>query len=177
MEVKTKTLNRSEWYNNTERDFKFKIFKDELFDGVLGLITFTDLKTPEMVTNSKGDLCIGDNGYRWLELVPRNKNWVLTSMINNDNELFQLYFDISKDNTISNDGNVTFKDVFLDVVVAGDDDPVIIDGDELSEALATNVVTKEEYDLYYKTANEIVDFIKNNRALVYEKLYSYADMF
>lgn len=177
MKIKKKTLGRVEWYNDKQRDFKHVYYKDEYYEGAIGLITFTGLEEPEMVQSElTGETCIGDNGYQWLEFVPIDKNWVLTSMFTDEGKLFQLYFDISKNNTVDEAGDATFDDVFLDVTLDANYNPKIIDQDELDSALDEGIVSKEEYELYKKTAEEIVLVCMEKRELIVELLYKYHQM-
>ena len=174
-ELKQKHLDRREWYADTERDFVSVYHQDECFTGAVGLLTFTGLKKPEIVRSVRGEMCIADNGYQWLELVPENGRWALTAMFRGD-ALFEQYIDITLENRVSGDGNAVFTDLLLDVVILSDGNPVILDEDELDAALAGGVVTPEQYALAKQTAGEIVSFYTAHRESVRRKLYEYRAM-
>ena len=176
MKIVKKTLGREEWYSEQERSYCCQLHKDEVFDGTLGLITFVGLPKPEIVTTSDGDLCVAKNGYQWLEVIPRDKQWVLTAMINLEDTIFQCYFDITQKNVIAEDGNADFYDAFLDVVVAGDQDPVIVDRDELEQAYREQIITKEEYEQFMQEGKKIVETFMEKRELIFNKLYEYREL-
>ena len=162
MQIKKKTLGRAEWYTDTQRSVKYKYVKDDLFEGSVGVLSFTGLEEPDMVPTSDGNLCVADNGYHWIELIPKDSNWVLTAMLNLEQELFQCYFDVTAKNEIFEDGNAVFYDAFLDVVYTPNGRIEILDGNELDEALAEGVISQQEYQLYKKVAADIVAGIREN---------------
>lgn len=174
LEIKEKNLDRREWYMDTDRDFACVYHKDQHFEGGIGLITFTGLKAPDMVDSPSGSLCIADNGYQWLELAPKDENFVITVMFHDD-KIFQQYVDITQKNVISADGDVVFYDMFLDVVFNEKGQADIIDTEELDEALAAGIITDEEYDIAKNTADRLVQFYHENYEAIEKKLFEYRD--
>ena len=172
LEVKEKNLDRREWYNDTQRDFKCMYQKDEYFEGGVGLITFTGLTEPEMVDSPKGELCIADNGYQWLELAPKGGNYVITSMLR-EGEIFQHYVDITLRNDIAENGDAKFYDLFLDVVVSEDGKAQTIDQNELEEAYNDGVITKEELELARKAAGDVLKLLDKNKDMLEQKIIEY----
>ena len=169
-------MDRREWYTDTERSFTCIYHRDDFFRGGIGLITFTGLRKPETVESPEGPLCIADNGYQWLELVPEDGHFALTAMFH-DGILFQQYIDISLRNEVEEDGNAVFFDLLLDVVVLRDGIPRIIDAEELEEALSGGLITRDEYELAGKTADRAVSCWKKNKTLIRDKLYEYRALF
>ncbi len=117
LQIKKKTLSRAEWYNDSQRIYRHIYHKDDYFEGGIGLISFVGLEKTTTVSSESGELCIADNGYHWLELASINSNIVLTAMFNPEGHIFQCYFDITKETIIQPDGDATFLDAFLDVVL------------------------------------------------------------
>ena len=175
MEVKIKNLDRREWYTDSDRDFECVYIKDDFFEGGLGLISFTGIKGPdEVVTPDGRRLCIADKGYQWLEIAPKGKNYVITSMLHGD-EIFQHYVDITLRNEIAKNGDAVFYDLFLDVVFEGDSEPLVIDTEELEEALSEGTINNEQFVLAQNAADEVIDFFSTNRDLLEKKLLEYRD--
>lgn len=172
VEIKKKNLDRREWYTDNDRDFTCIYHKDDFFDGGIGLVTFTGIAAPDEVDSPSGRLCIADKGYQWLELAPKDGNYVITSMFHDD-KIFQHYVDITLSNEIADNGDAVFYDLLLDVVIAEDGTPAVIDTEELEEALATGVITQEDYDLARKTAQDVADYFTGNKQLIEEKLFEY----
>ena len=174
--IKKKHLDRREWYTDSERDFLCLYHKDDHFHGGIGLITFTGLKEPEIVDTPEGPLCIADNGYQWLEIVPEDRQFALTAMFH-DGILFQQYIDITLRNEVYDDGNAVFYDLLLDVVVLRDGTPQIVDIEELETALSDGVITRDEYELAKLTADKIVKAWNSSKEQIAKKLYEYRNLF
>ncbi len=175
MEIKKKNLNRREWYTDSDRAFSCFYFKDSIFKGGIGLITFTGIKNPDIVETDSGELCIADKGYQWLELAPRDKQYVITAMFRGD-ELFQIYIDITLKNIVLESGDAEFLDMFLDVVIR-DNIPTILDTDELDEALQENIITETDYNSAMRIAEELVDYYISNKNMIKQKLFEYRALF
>ena len=174
LEVKRKHLDRREWYTDSDRSCVSLFYKDEFFEGLIVLITFTGITVPDMVETPEGPLCIADKGYQWLELVPKDKGYVITAMFH-ENHLFQQYIDITRQNVIAND-YASFDDLFLDIVVLEDGIPVVIDSEELDEALLHGIISKEEYDHAKATVDELVDLYHTNNELICKILKRYRNI-
>lgn len=177
MEIVRKTLSRQEWYSDAERRFEHRMVSEPEFEGAVGLITFTDIKKPFMIHSSKGDFCIADRGYQWLEVVPKDGHWALTAMFHEDGELFQQYFDITQKNDVTEDGDAAFYDMFLDVVVAGRQKPVLLDAEELTQAFQIGILTIKEYEMAKEQAEKIVEAYLDHREKIEETLKRYREMF
>jgi predicted RNA-binding protein associated with RNAse of E/G family len=176
LEIKKKNLDRREWYKDTDRDFDCRYYKDDFFEGGIGLITFTGLEVPDEVDSPSGHICIADKGYQWLELVPKDVNYALTSMFK-EGRLFQLYYDITLKNEVLENGDAVFYDLFLDVVVGEDGKAKVIDTEELDEALLAGVVDQKQYELAVKAAEDVATFYNSNKELLEQKLYDYLKLF
>lgn len=176
IEIKKKHLDRREWYTDSERDFVCLYHRDECFQGGIGLITFTGLKEPELVDTPEGSLCIADNGYQWLEVIPEDGHFTVTAMFHNG-FLFQQYIDITLRNEVDADGNAVFYDLLLDVVVLGNGEPRVVDTEELKEALSSGAITRDEYDLARLTVDKVVETWNLNKMLIEKKLYEYRELF
>jgi predicted RNA-binding protein associated with RNAse of E/G family len=126
------------------------------------------VKEPLSVNMNGKEFCLADEGYIWLQHVPLNSNYAVTTMYNSNKEVVQWYFDVTKGNGISENGRVFFDDLYLDVVVTPSSEIVLFDEDELEEALEVNIITKEDYDLAYNEAKVIMNGIATDvQALMY----------
>jgi predicted RNA-binding protein associated with RNAse of E/G family len=80
-------------------------------------------------------------------------------MFNENLEIVQWYFDIIKSSGLDERGIPYFDDLYLDVVALPPDDILLLDEDELEEALQCKDITKEDYDLAYEEAEQIISDI------------------
>ena len=175
VEIRKKNLDRREWYTDADRAFSCFYHKDEFFEGSIGLITFTGIGNPDIIDASTGKLCIADKGYQWLELAPKDKRYVLTAMFKND-EIFQIYVDITSENHVFDSGDAEFYDLFLDIVIK-DDVASIIDRNELATALSEGIITESDYNNAIKESEEFVRYYSSNTNAIKEKLFEYRDLF
>lgn len=93
-------------------------------------------------------------------------------MYDNENNLVEFYFDITKENGRENNKSYII-DIFLDLVITPENKKIILDEDELEDALAQNILGKEEYDSAYKTLDRIRKKYNTNEDV--EKLKSIFD--
>lgn len=151
-----KDMRRTDWKRILERRYLCKTYQDNYFDGVIALIKIDKITEPLYVKNSLGNkVKVVDVGYSWIEYAPKHHNWFLTSMFDENNQFIQLYFDINKGNDFSEITNPTFVDMYLDLVVDTNKKIMILDQDELDEALNNHDIDKETYDKTTKICNAL----------------------
>ena len=103
------------------------------------------------------EICLCDDGYKGIIFLPDNETWCVTAIYNRHNEIVEWYFDMTKENGVDERNIPYFEDLYLDVIVAPDFSVHLIDEDELQEALDEGTITKEEYDLAYRTYEKLVE--------------------
>lgn len=174
MEIIKKHLDRREWYTGSERTFSCRYQKDDFFEGAIGLITFTGLQKPTVVSGSGGALCIADKGYQWLELAPKDRRHVVTAMFKAD-KLFQIYVDITLENSVFASGDAEFDDLFLDIVI-NEDALSILDRNELDAALDAGIISKKDYYIAVQEAESFIAFYNTEKSTIKAKLFEYRDL-
>lgn len=111
-----------------------------------------------------------DKNFKMLEYTPIDKNYNVRAYVNDKNEIFEYYLDVT-DGMELRDGVPYYNDLFLDVIYYNDkkimkktskvqEELRIIDQDELEDALEQNIITKEQYNEAYNIANQLVSEIK-----------------
>ena len=75
-------------------------------------------------------------------------------MYDNKKNLIEWYFDMVKLNGIEN-GIPYIDDLYLDLVIRRNGKQIILDEDELEEALNEKDITKDDFDMAYRTMREI----------------------
>lgn len=111
-----------------------------------------------------------DKNFKMLEYTPIDKNYNVRVYVNDKNEIFEYYLDVT-DGMELRDGVPYYNDLFLDVIYYNDkkimkkisgvqEELRIIDQDELEDALEQNIITKEQYNEAYNIANQLVSEIK-----------------
>ena len=137
-----------------EKKFKYMYIDADDFKGYLGQIHIIRANQPP---KELGEDYIerANSGFKWLEFYPENSNVAMTVCYNNENKILQWYFDIINKIGIEND-NPYFEDLYLDVTLTPQNKMELLDEEELEEALNLGDVTKEQYDMAYKSANELM---------------------
>ena len=173
MILKLRSLRRDEWKSITQKNTKSLKIEEEGFVGTIGLLTIEEIEKPLVVSYPKYNVTIADKGYKWLQFAPKNENWWLTVLYDDKDNLIESYFDITKSNDFEDEDNPTFIDMFLDVVFSKEREPVILDEDELKQALDEKLITKQEYEFAFFLAKSIIKGYNRNKA----KYYAFIDRF
>ena len=112
-----------------------------------------------------------DKNFKMLEYTPIDKNYNVRIFVDDKDNIFQYYLDITDGMEVRN-GVPYYNDMFLDVIYNNDkkflekisrnkEELYIVDQEELQEALDGNIITKEQFENAYITANNLVREIKN----------------
>ncbi|MDE6240879.1 MAG: DUF402 domain-containing protein [Anaeroplasmataceae bacterium] len=168
MELKHRSLRRDEWERFTKKSIKTVLVDEKGFCGTVGLLTIEEIEKPLVITYPNYQVTIADKNYKWLQFAPKNENWWLTVLYDNKDHLIESYFDITKINYFTDENNPTFIDMYLDVILSIEREPVILDEEELKEAFDANLITKEEYELAFFVAKSIIKGYNRNKAKYYE---------
>lgn len=112
-----------------------------------------------------------DKNYKMLEYTPIDKNYNVRAYVNDKNEIFEYYLDIT-DGMELREGVPHYNDLFLDVIYYNDKEKMkelsygenplyITDEDELIDALNQDIITRKQYDEAYHIANQLVREIES----------------
>ena len=71
-------------------------FENNIFSGLVCYLKYVNVDNPLIVNNGLSEVCLYDNEYEWLELYPKDENYALTIMFDNNKNIIEWYFDISK---------------------------------------------------------------------------------
>lgn len=108
-----------------------------------------------------GNLCVIDDGYYILEIVPKYENYAMRLFLDNNKKPLEYYFDITKNNRLEPNSLVPcFDDLYLDITVLNNEIR-ILDEDELEEALEKEDITKKDYELVMQVKDKLLKEIKN----------------
>ncbi|MGM8215330.1 DUF402 domain-containing protein [Bacillaceae bacterium W0354] len=154
--------NRSNWKRVLKRDYKQTFHHDKDFIGHITLLNIRKVSEPLFVKYQEKKVCIVDDSYSWLQQFPIGKNHSVTTMFDAKGEVVQWYIDICYE--IGTKNNIPWMDdLFLDIVVLPTGEIMLLDEDELEEALSKGVIEKSLYDLAWKEAKEIIDLVSDGR--------------
>lgn len=156
-------LKRKYANNMSRRDYvenaihKCKFFESKEFTGDVYYTKFIDV---EKLVTSNG-ICFKDNNYEWISFFDYNSKVCLTALYDDKNDIIEWYFDIA--NYIGKKDGIPFEeDMFLDVVITKNKEILLIDEDELQEALDKFEINQKDYDEVYKTARGLMQKLNGN---------------
>lgn len=101
-------------------------------------------------------VCLIDNGYFIVEVVPKNENYAMRVFLNENKQPIEYYFDVSLENGLDKETKIPyFHDLYVDVIVYKDKIRVV-DENELEEAFQNEDITKQQHDLALKIRDVLV---------------------
>lgn len=134
-------------------------FKSE--NKAVGTETWGELETPWMESGT----IIAKPGYIWVTRWEAGKPYIITKFLNTEGELAGIYCDISR--PVERVGDAfTFDDMYLDVWMAPGQEPVILDEDELQEAVQAGYITQTEAVQAMEAALALIDELKSSGELL-----------
>lgn len=117
-------------------------------------------------------LCVMDDNYYVVEVVPKNENYAMRLFFDNNKKPLEYYFDICKNNGLDLEFLVPcYDDLYLDITVL-DGDINILDRDELYEALEKEDITNDDYELVMRIKDKLLNEINNKSNRYMKKDYS-----
>lgn len=120
----------------------------------------------------KDNICVMDNDYYVVEVVPKNENYAMRLFLDNNKKPLEYYFDITKNNNLDEKTLIPYyDDLYLDITLMNDEIN-ILDEDELEEALTNKDITIEDYKLTMKIKEKLLNEINNKTNKYINKDYT-----
>lgn len=98
-----------------------------------------------------------DNGYYVVECTPKNESYSLRVFYDEQKQPQLYYFDISNENGIDKDTHAPYyMDIYTDIMIFTKDNKiVVVDEDELNEALKLGDITKQQFEKANKATKKL----------------------
>lgn len=156
--LEKKSINKENWKRIIKRkQTSCYIIENNKNIGIANLLKIEKVKSRLVkYYDEVGDLKIVDDGYYWLQVALNDKNYWITAMYNEKKEFVQYYIDISYKNVIISKDEAYFYDLFLDVVYCKNN-IILLDKNELDQALQLNSISKEQYNMAINVAKDILN--------------------
>ena len=164
--MKKKIITKTYLRDVSKYQIKLYMDEDECYIGVKKLI-----KVDEKFI-IKDNICVMDDNYYVLEVVPKNENYAMRLFLDDNKKPLEYYFDICKNNGLDKESLVPcYDDLYLDITVL-DGDINILDKDELDEAFNNKDITNDDYELVMKIKDKLLSEIKDNSNKYMNRDYS-----
>jgi len=111
-------------------------------------------------------VCLLDDGFSQVTFLPDGDHWCASAVYDRSGALVEWYFDITTGSRINADGCPYYDDLYLDVAVAPDGRAVLLDEDELAQALQSGEITKDDFARAYAVSERIIRKILPDKAFM-----------
>ena len=156
-------MRRSDWHRILEREYKASPCSFLGMDGVVSLLQIKKVTEPLRVPGENGEqVLIADAGFSWLQVAFKEQFFWATVMFDGQGVFLQAYFDITAGNIFDDTDNPKFRDMYLDLVLLDDGQILVLDEEELEEALEQKEITEEEYKQTIQAGEELHLFLQEN---------------
>lgn len=153
--MKKKILSNTYLRDVSKYQIKFYLDEDDYYVSVKKLI-----KVEQKFIIDNG-LCVIDDDFYILEIVPKNENYAMRLFLDNNKKPLEYYFDICKNNRLDEKSLIPcYDDLYLDITYL-DGKIKILDQDELETALVNNEITKADYELVFVVKDKLLEEINN----------------
>lgn len=164
--MKRKIITKTYLRDVSKYQIKLYMDEDDCYIGVKKLI-----KVDEKFI-IKDNICVMDDNYYVLEVVPKNENYAMRLFLDDNKKPLEYYFDICKNNGLDKESLVPcYDDLYLDITVLGGDIN-ILDKDELDEAFNNKDITNDDYELVMMIKDKLLREIKDNCNKYMDRDYS-----
>ena len=147
----------SKTYLRDVNRYKLEIYYDKE-DYYLSIKKILKKEKPFILENG---LCLIDNNYYIVEVLPKNENYAMRVYFNEKKERLEYYFDISLKNGLDEETRIPYyDDLYTDITVVQKNIEVL-DEEELEEALNMGKISKAEYNIANATRDKLIQSIRN----------------
>ena len=162
----------SKMFSVKDMTTKMKSIEEKNFTGDVYFYHFKDVDKKFILENGK---VIMDNDYIWLEFYDYSAKVKLTAMYDENKKMIECYFDIA--NEIGKENGIAYEeDLYLDVVVTAKKEIILLDEDELKDALDRADITELDYKNAYKEANNLIKRLEKQPDSLMEFTDKYLNM-
>jgi predicted RNA-binding protein associated with RNAse of E/G family len=144
--MKTKNMKRTAWKRLLEKEYIVRDCAPWGYPGRESVLKIHKVIAPLWVKEGYGEICIADAGHTWVQVACEGQPYWLTAMFDRDDRFLQIYFDIARPPCFDDADDPTIEDLYLDVVLTSGLELVVMDGEELDEALETGEIDRKTYD-------------------------------
>jgi len=161
--MKRKFSDRANWRRILKKSYACVPMNEARFRGFVTLFRIHELREPLWREYGGKRVCLADRGYLWMQHYPKGEHFVVTTMFNDAGRVVQWYIDICKTQGVTEQQVPWFDDLFLDIVVLPGGETLLLDEDELEEALDEGQITERDAEMAERTARRVLESIRNKR--------------
>ncbi len=158
--MKRKFSDRANWRRIVNRTYSCRTCREDEFTGLVTYYHIHKLRDPLMKAYKGKKLCLADENYLWLQHFPARERFVVTTMFDDKGHVVQWYIDICRKQGTTDQGVPWFDDLYLDIVVLPSGEVMLLDEDELEDAVKSGEITRNEAEDATEIANKLMALIE-----------------
>lgn len=143
--LKKKDMRRSDWQRILKKEYRCGKCAYRGKRGIASILLLHEVSEPLTIHYDHGDVTIVNQGDTWLQIAFQDAYFWVTAMFDRNDQLLQIYFDITNSNCLTDEDNPMFEDLYLDIVMEPDGTLHVLDQDELDEALKNGEISADQY--------------------------------
>lgn len=148
---------KGQWGIEAKKRYFHREFSNDDFTGVIALLYFDNVREARIWKYPDQMITVCDKGMKWLQFIPSNENYAVKAMISKDNVINLWYIDVIAGYGYTDDNVIYINDLYIDIILRPDGDYITDDtNDELNEALAENIITKEMHAMALNTKEKLL---------------------
>ena len=174
--MKRKFSDRANWRRILKRNYACFAMDDPGFKGYVTLYRIQELRDPLWKEYNGRRMCLADKGYLWMQHFPQGEHFVVTTMFDPKGQVVQWYIDICKAQGLTDQQVPWFDDLYLDIVKLPTGEVLLLDEDELEEALDGGLITQKDSDMAERTAARLLEQIRSHQFPYFELSIKHREM-
>ena len=147
-------LTYDEWKCIREKQQTIQFISTNKFCGYVGVLDIKEVAEPQIWNFDGVDKTVCDNGFKWITILPKDKYYCITAMLDQNEEIIVWYIDMIASQGVE-DGDPYFYDLYLDLVVYPDGKIIVDDMDELESDLKKGDISEQLFQLAIDTKEEL----------------------
>ena len=128
--------------------------------GVASIIKFGNVQDKTDIHYNFKDMTIVDSNYTWIQIALQNENFWVKAMYDENNNLIEIYVDVTRNNYFNDMNNPEYEDMFLDVIIPSKGHIYSMDEVELIKAYRENVISSYEYKKAKLVGKTLIKFFE-----------------
>ena len=152
--MKKYRLTYDEWKCITKKQQRIRFLSNDRFCGYIGILEIEEVSEPQIWNFNGNDQIVCDKGIKWISILPEDKYYFITAMLDSDDEVIVWYIDMIAGQGVE-DKIPFFYDLYMDLIVYPDGTILTDDMDELVDALNKGEISKQLFQLAIDTKEEL----------------------
>ncbi len=161
--MERKFANMPGWKRIVQNRFYHSYLDTPEITGHITLFCMDAVRAPLIVEYFHRNICIADAGCAWLKQFPAGEHFTVTAHYNAQARIAAWYIDICLRTGVDQDQIPWMDDLYLDLVVSPEMELELKDADELLAARESGLISTAEFDLAWRTANQLTERIARNQ--------------